>query len=394
VKANVLFLEFQIFAIFIITFDNPFFNSNKPKKMIMKNFKTTFLFVFLILCFSSGNVRAQLNWDFEDDEDHGFTLRCINPATPASDDPSIAGDEAITGVGGTDGLPGAGIAWTIGPPNQFDELAPAFNEGCHVVEGKLVYNDCNDPFGAAVGDPPYDFTNSRGQSSYLNTYNLSQWGDDLHTQENDQIATSPIVLLDAGAKLTVWTLAGGGTSTAAPVLETDTDLGYVSGSSGVAVLSADDNSLLASVGTQGTNELLENEIDLSAFSGQKVIIEVVDAFSGAWGWLAVDEIQITNAALYVNDVTSISSNAPITLQNYPNPFNLSTTIEYSLTKNTQTEIAVYNLIGHKVATLVNEYKNIGTYTVTWDASELVAGVYIYQLKTDDFVESKTMKLAK
>ena len=364
----------------------------------MKFFKITFLFVFMILCFSSVTVMAQVIWDFEDGEDHGFILRCINPATPAAADDDIAGDEAITGVGGTDGLPAAGIAWAIGQPDQFDGLLPAVVEGCHDdvdPDGKLAYSNCNDPFGAAVGDPPYDFTNANGQSSYLNTYNLSEWGDNLHTQENDQIATSPPVLLDAGAVLTVWSHGGGGSVTVAPVLESDPDLGYVSGSSGIAVLSADDNSLLASVLTSNLAVLLSNEINLFAFSGQKVIIEVVDAFAGSWGWLAIDEIKITNATLFVpTDVASKPSATAMTLQNYPNPFNSSTTIEYSLTGNTQTEIVVYDLLGHKVATLVDGYRNTGTYKVTWDASEFSTGVYIYQLKTDDFVESKMMKLIK
>jgi lysophospholipase L1-like esterase len=82
------------------------------------------------------------------------------------------------------------------------------------------------------------------------------------------------------------------------------------------------------------------------------------------------------------------------MQNYPNPFNKSTTIEYSLPGNAQTEIVVYDLLGHIVATLVDEYRNAGTHKVIWDASGLSTGVYIYQLKTDDFVVSKKMKLIK
>ena len=81
-------------------------------------------------------------------------------------------------------------------------------------------------------------------------------------------------------------------------------------------------------------------------------------------------------------------------QNYPNPFNSSTTIEYSLPGNSQTEIVVYDLLWHEVATLVDGYRNAGKYKVTWDASELSTGVYIYQLKTDDFIVSKKMKLIK
>lgn len=355
--------------------------------------KITLLFVFLTLCFSSQILIAQVNWDFEDENDHGFTLRSIIQATPADADDDIAGDEEITGIGGDDGLPGAGIAWTIGPPNQFDELIPAFAEGCHDdgADGYLLYSSCNDPFGF-VASPE----NSRGQYSYLNTYNLSQWGDNLHTQENDQIATSPPVLLDSDAMLTVWSL-GGGSKTFAPELDSDSDSGYVSGSSGIAVLDAEDGSLLASMLTQNKNSLLENTLDLSDFAGLTVIIEVVDAFAGGWGWLAIDEIEITNATEVTSSGTGINNKQITkskTLQNYPNPFNKNTTIEYTLSNNTQTEIVVYDIIGHKVATLVDEYKKPGIYNVTWDASGFDAGVYIYQLKTNMTIESKKMNLVK
>jgi hypothetical protein len=229
---------------------------------------------------------ADVVWDFEEGNDHGFFLWSVSPAPPAPDDPTTAGDEALTG----DALPGAGITWTIGPPNQFDGQKPAVTEGCHVVGGVLEYGPCNDPFGAAGGN----ITNDRGQQDYLNTYNLSQWGDNLHTEANDQIGTSPQVRLGDGAVLTVWA-HGGGNGTHAPELDPNPDEGYTTDSAGIAVRSAADNSLLESVLTNGHGTLREDTIDLSAYAGQKVYIEVVDAFQGSWGWIAVDEIRITNS---------------------------------------------------------------------------------------------------
>ncbi|MFO7656562.1 MAG: T9SS type A sorting domain-containing protein [Bacteroidales bacterium] len=361
----------------------------------MKFLKSTLFFMFTILCFISLTVKAQVVWDFENGEDHDFILRCIIDATPATDNADIAGDEAITGVGGVYGLPDAGIAWAIGPPNQFDGQSPAFSEGCHDdgPDGKLLYSACNDPFGFVASQ-----VNSRGQSSYLNTYNLNQWGDRLHIQDNDQIATSPILELSADAMLYVWSLGGGlATSTIAPVLDADPDSGYVNGSSGIAVLSADDGSLLASVHTSNRNVFSSDTIDLTAFAGQKVIIEVVDAFAGSWGWLAVDEIEITNATISVSGIEDKTGDAPMAsalMQNYPNPFNARTTIEYSLPAATMTEIVVYDLLGHKVANLVDGYRNAGTHKIVYDASGLSNGVYIYQLKTDEFVVTKKMKLIK
>jgi hypothetical protein len=247
----------------------------------------------LSLCLVTSVGAGTISWDFENGNDHRFDLWSVQAAAPWIDDPNIAGDESITGAGGHTGLPGAGIAWAIGEPNQFDGLIPAVEEGCHVVDGVLQYGPCNDPFGAADGAP-----NSRGQSSYLNTYNLSQWGDGLHTADNDQIATSPPVVLGENAILTVWSL-GGGSGTHAPEYDPDPAMMYTDGSSGIAVLSAEEEdkwALLASLHLNGHGTLTEDTLDLSAFAGKQVFIDVVDAFEGSWGWLAVDEIQITNAS--------------------------------------------------------------------------------------------------
>jgi hypothetical protein len=250
----------------------------------------------LLLISSAG--AGTVIWDFEDGDAHQFTLWSVNAPGLAWDDPNTAGDESLTGVGLGFGLPDAGVAWTIGPPNQFDGLAPAIEEGCHVVNGVLEYGPCNDPFDVFAVEPP-SYTNSRGQTSYLNTYNLSQWGDNLHSQQNDQIATSPMVVLGEGSVLTVWS-HGGGNGTHAPEYDPDPTMMYSDGSSGIAVLSAEEEdmfAILATIHTQGKGTLTEDTLDLSEFAGRRVIIEVVDAFEGGWGWIAIDEIQITNATV-------------------------------------------------------------------------------------------------
>ncbi len=235
-------------------------------------------------------------WDFENGNDHWFSLWSVFPAVSWTDDPTIAGDESITGVGGHTGLPEAGVAWSIGRPDQYDGQKPAVNEGDKVkADGTMEYNQPgkNHPFTFPV--------NSRGQESYLNTYNLTQWGDNVHTQENDQIATSPMVVLGEGAVLTVWS-QGGGSGTHAPEYDPDPAMMYTDGSSGIAILSAEEEdkwALLASLHLNGRGTLTEDTLDLSAFAGKRVLIDVVDAFEGSWGWLAIDEIRITNATCKV-----------------------------------------------------------------------------------------------
>lgn len=67
-------------------------------------------------------------------------------------------------------------------------------------------------------------------------------------------------------------------------------------------------------------------------------------------------------------------------QNYPNPFNPSTTIPFSIDKRSTVQLTVYNVLGEKIATLVDGIKEAGSYQVPFNASHLNSGVYYYQLK--------------
>ena len=81
-------------------------------------------------------------------------------------------------------------------------------------------------------------------------------------------------------------------------------------------------------------------------------------------------------------------------QNFPNPFNPSTTIAYSLPGSELVSLKVYNLLGQEVAALVNEVKEAGNYTVTFDATGLASGTYIYRLQAGSLVETKRLTLLK
>jgi len=81
-------------------------------------------------------------------------------------------------------------------------------------------------------------------------------------------------------------------------------------------------------------------------------------------------------------------------QNYPNPFNPSTTIQYQIPQSGNVTLKVYDVLGNEVALLVDEMKQQGNYEVSFDASSLSSGVYIYRLIVDNFVETKKMVLMK
>ena len=76
--------------------------------------------------------------------------------------------------------------------------------------------------------------------------------------------------------------------------------------------------------------------------------------------------------------------------NYPNPFNPTTKINYQLPKDGFVLLKVYDILGREVATLVNENKQAGNYLITFDASKLSSGVYIYTIRVNDFFQSKKM----
>jgi hypothetical protein len=77
-------------------------------------------------------------------------------------------------------------------------------------------------------------------------------------------------------------------------------------------------------------------------------------------------------------------------QNYPNPFNPLTTINYQLPKTTKVIIKIYNIHGQLVTTLVNKLQPAGYYRIGWQPEEIVSGVYFYQLKTENYLETKKM----
>lgn len=81
-------------------------------------------------------------------------------------------------------------------------------------------------------------------------------------------------------------------------------------------------------------------------------------------------------------------------QNYPNPFNPSTIINYKLTKNSFVMLDVYDVLGKRVAKLVDAYQSAGNYKQIFAANNLSGGVYFYTLRVDGFVSSKKMILIK
>jgi subtilisin family serine protease len=117
----------------------------------------------------------------------------------------------------------------------------------------------------------------------------------------------------------------------------------------------------------------------------------------------IDDISVTvSNKVFTVIETPLSENLPISFyldQNYPNPFNPGTHIRYGLTGSSQVELVVYNLLGQKIKTLVNTEQPAGAHRVYWNGTNdfnqpVAAGVYIYQIKTEGFIQAHKMLLLK
>ncbi len=80
--------------------------------------------------------------------------------------------------------------------------------------------------------------------------------------------------------------------------------------------------------------------------------------------------------------------------NYPNPFNSLTNIIYNVAEYSEVTITIYDILGNKVETVVNDKKLPGRYYVNWNASKYASGVYIYKMKAGEYVETKKMIFLK
>lgn len=84
----------------------------------------------------------------------------------------------------------------------------------------------------------------------------------------------------------------------------------------------------------------------------------------------------------------------VLLQNYPNPFNPITVIPYSLYQSELVKLSIYDIMGREIAILENSIKLAGNHNVVFDASNLISGIYFYQLKIGKTIHSKKMLLIK
>lgn len=115
----------------------------------------------------------------------------------------------------------------------------------------------------------------------------------------------------------------------------------------------------------------------------------------------VKELVMVNAGAGKLDINTYIGSKTVPLpkvfklgQNYTNPFNPETSIDYIVQSISPVKLEVYNILGQKVAILVDEIKPVGSYQVTFDGSKMSSGIYLYQLRTSTQVITNKMILLK
>ncbi|PIP76447.1 MAG: hypothetical protein COW85_14160 [Ignavibacteria bacterium CG22_combo_CG10-13_8_21_14_all_37_15] len=246
-----------------------------------------------------------------------------------------------------------------------------------------------------IGDISFNGQNVAFKGINLNTTNLSQ--NDL-----DYLMTSDVVNLSSADNLS-YAIEYGATDTvkAASLLQKDKSISFK-----VELIDASNNAVLYTLNNvkfTGSSSLsLSSEsynIDLTGLTGKEVYFKVKIANTLNPVYYA-SEIKSDANVLGKSKAVSLDLSKTLVVkdydlfQNYPNPFNPATTITYQLPKSGSVTLKIYDMLGKEVMTLVNEQKEMGRYTVQFDASSLASGMYVYQLRANDYTSTKKMLLLK
>jgi photosystem II stability/assembly factor-like uncharacterized protein len=221
-------------------------------------------------------------------------------------------------------------------------------------------------------------------NNYPETFDVASLNSTVKIDDNTALAVGKKALLKTSDKGKTWEYIDHG------VADIDTNFARVGGMADVCVIGLNDGSLMMSDDSGQTWTI--DEIYKDAYNYKSVafdndgnpVLSTLDGYILRNDLLT--DVEDFDAEGMVNDYSLE--------QNYPNPFNPSTNITFSLKNENKVELAVYNIIGQKVFTLVNRNYEAGNHTVKFDASELTSGIYFYTMKVGSYSISKKMLLLK
>ena len=254
------------------------------------------------------------------------------------------------------------------------------------------------PFTAQATDPlPGDSYGIAWWPGYDATNTKISWG--LETAQKSgryvQLAVSPKAGNSFSADTISICLAGGGTGLMRANLYYSTDPQFFN----PTLLNPSDTGLVL---THATNVGLTQYIypvTIQVNNGQSLYVRIFPWYTGSMSnskYLVTQDAYIAGTTTPVTAVkeTTVLPKVYSLAQNYPNPFNPSTQISFSLEKAGMTKLDVYNLLGQKVASLVNANLAAGQHSVNFNADNLPSGMYIYTLNSGSYSVTKKMVLLK
>jgi hypothetical protein len=316
----------------------------------------------------------------------------VNLSTAASDG-KVVGSTLWSFKGLTAGGPGpASVVWNLIMPDSANPSTIVGNVTGQPISGSNFY------VRSFSGTPngPLGTTNMRWWPSSDGGVTGSSWG-----LETGEVATRYIQLQatpTAGYAFIVDSVSfwscGGGTSNMRFNVYYSTDAAFATKTR----LNADTVNLNNSGNVTATTRYAY-KVGTTVPSGKTFYFRIYPWYTGAastskYVYTQLAEIKgSTTLATAVRDEDLVPREIQLA-QNYPNPFNPSTTLQFALTKSGQVTLEVFNVLGQRVATMVNETLSAGTYRLNFDASALSSGVYLYRLKAGDFVQTKKMVLMK
>lgn len=173
----------------------------------------------------------------------------------------------------------------------------------------------------------------------------------------------------------------------------------VDGQDFISTILGDDNTIPIANGTAPFTGYYIPTNSLSVFNGFSPFgdwtLTITDGYAGNDGILNSWSLNISlDGATDIEKENELILNNLSLSQNYPNPFNPSTSIQYAVSSRQFVTLKVFDLLGREVVTLVNEEKPAGVYEVTFDATGLSSGVYLYKLIAGNYSETKKMILIR
>lgn len=141
----------------------------------------------------------------------------------------------------------------------------------------------------------------------------------------------------------------------------------------------------------GSNFINSNRSDYSYDPYNNLVLEAYQFWDNNLGWIN----SARKLHIYVPEQGVDGNIGNYWLaNNYPNPFNSSTIIRFLIPKEEFVTLIIYNILGQQVQTLLNEIRSEGVYEVNWEASNISSGIYFYQIKAGEFIQTKKMILLK